>query len=171
MTLAPVVLAGGLVACVSPGQQRVRAADAGPVAAGAVLVALALVLPVTLADAKLRRARDPQLQEDHPRQSIQAAQDAQRLDSTWAEPAITEGALRFAAGDRAGAAAAGRRAVSLEPRNWSVQYRASGLIGLQDASAGRAAFLAARALNPRIPAVVARPKAAPATDSLQNPSS
>ncbi|MCW2974237.1 MAG: hypothetical protein JWN72_2510, partial [Thermoleophilia bacterium] len=138
---------------------------------GVVLVALALVLPVTLADAKLRRARDPQLQEQHPKQALAAAVDAQELDSTWAEPAITEGALRFAAGDRAGAAAAGRRAVSLEPNNWSVQYRASGLIGLEDASAGRAAFLAARELNPRIPAVVAKPKPAAPVDSLQDPNS
>ncbi|MCW2973245.1 MAG: hypothetical protein JWN72_1518, partial [Thermoleophilia bacterium] len=76
VSLVPVVLAGGLVACVSPGQQRVKAAVAGPIAVGVVLVSLALVLPVTLADAKLRSARDPHLQEQHPKQALEAAVDA-----------------------------------------------------------------------------------------------
>ena len=168
VTLPAVVLAGGLVACVSPGQRRVRAAIGAPIAAGVTLVALALVLPVTVADAKLRRAREPELGRTDLPAAIRAARDAQDLDSTWAEPAITEGALQARAGHREAAAAAGRRAIELEPRNWSVQYRASGLIGLDSSVDGRKAFIEAQRLNPALES--RRPRAAGGgADSLQNP--
>jgi hypothetical protein len=173
VSLPALALAGGLVACVSPAQGRVRVTTAAPFAAAALLACVALVLPITMADAKLRAARDPKLRKEHPADALQAARDAQAFDPTWAEPAITEGALLAARGDRAGAARAGRRAVRLEPNNWSTQFDASGLIGLDDTNEGRRAFQRARALNPRLPAHVPRtgsPTAESGPDALQDAS-
>jgi hypothetical protein len=173
VSLPAIALAGGLVACVSPAQRHVRTAVAAPIAAGVLLAMVALVLPITMADLKLRQARDPKLQKREPKAALAAARDAQSFDPTWGEAAITEAALRFAAGQKREAADAARRAVRLEPRSWSTQYRASGLIGLDDTAEGRAAFLAARRLNPNLPANVTeddlaeRREAGP--DSLQNP--
>lgn len=157
VTLPAIALAGGLVACVSPGQRRVRSAVAAPIASGVLLGCIALILPVTMADARLRQARDPQLRKEDPNAALDAARDAQAFDPTWAEPALVAGALHAAAGRREHAADAARRAVRLEPRSWSVQLRASGLIGLDDTQEGRRAFLAARRLNPALPASVPRP--------------
>lgn len=154
VSLPALALAGGLVACVSAQQRRVRASTAAPFAAAALLACVALVLPVTVADSALRRARDPELQEKNLAAAIAAARDAQAYDPTWADAAITEGTLQLAAGERELAAAAGRRAVRLEPRSWSVQFRASGLIGLDDTAEGLEAFHAARRLNPQLPAHV-----------------
>jgi hypothetical protein len=171
-SLPALALAGGLVACVSPQQRRVRASTAAPFAAAALLACVALVLPVTMADSALRRARDPKLQESNRAAAISAARDAQSYDPTWADPAITEGVLQFAAGHRELAAEAGRRAVRLEPDSWSVQYRASGLIGLDDTAEGLAAFQAARRLNPRLPANVTEDDDVDADpDAIQNPDS
>jgi Flp pilus assembly protein TadD len=133
-----------------------------------------LVLPITMADARLRQARDAQLQERDPVAALQSSLDAQAFDPTWAEPVITEGALHAQADRPVRAANAGRRAVQLEPRNWSVQLRASGLIGLVDRQAGLDAFRAARELNPQLPARLdagetERPDVSP--DALQNPDS
>jgi len=164
VSLVPVALAGGLVACVSPGQRRVRLAVAAPVAAGVALAVVAVVLPVTMADSALRRARDPELRTQHPEQALAAARDARRFDPSWAEPSITEGVLQLAAGDREGAAAAGRRAVAAEPRSWSIQYRAAGLIALGDTYQGQRAVLAARALNPRLEGATAATDAAASGD-------
>ncbi|MCB0878682.1 MAG: O-antigen ligase family protein [Thermoleophilia bacterium] len=152
VSLPAVILAGGLTACVSPAQGRVPRSVAGPIAGGVAVVALALVLPVTMADAKLREARDPALQESSPGDAITAAQDAQSFDPTWAEPAITEAILWNGQGRSKDAATAAKRAVKLQPRDWSVQYRASGLIGLADRAAGLAAYQAARRLNPQLDA-------------------
>jgi hypothetical protein len=178
IALPALALAGGLVACVSPPQGRVRASVAAPIAAGVLLGCIALVLPVTMADHELRRARDPQLAKEDPSAALTAARDAQHYDPTWAEPAILEAVLLAARGDRSGAADAARRAVRLEPRSWSTQYRSSGLIGLDDTNEGRRAFQRARELNPRLPAVVAQPAAdaapapaAPSPDALQTPNS
>jgi hypothetical protein len=173
VSLPALALAGGLVACVSPAQGRVRVTTAAPFAAAALLACVALVLPVTMADAKLRTARDPELRKRDAGTALQAARDAQSFDPTWAEPVITEGAILAARGDRAGAAKAGRRAVQLEPNNWSTQYDASGLIGLADTSEGRRAFQRARELNPRLPAHVPRtgsPAAEAGPDALQDAS-
>ncbi|MCW2927981.1 MAG: O-antigen polymerase [Thermoleophilia bacterium] len=169
VSLPALALAGGLVACVSPAQRQVSTAVAAPFAAAAMLGAIALVLPVTMADARLREARDP----DTPRAAAAtAARDAQEFDPTWAEPAIVEGTIQAAAGNRKSAADAARRAVRLEPRSWSVQYRASGLIGLDSTQEGFRAFEAARRLNPQLPAGT-DPKADDAEasadpDALQN---
>lgn len=174
VSLTAVLLAGGLVACVSPAQRRVRTAIAAPIAAGAMLASIALVLPVTMADSALRRARDPELRKQDPKAALEAARDARSFDPSWSEPMITEGVLLAAAGQRTEAADAARDAVEAEPRNWSAQFRASGLIGLDDTNEGRAAFRAARALNPQLPANVpdeetpAR-RASTDPDSLQNP--
>ncbi|MCW2922023.1 MAG: hypothetical protein JWL76_1897 [Thermoleophilia bacterium] len=173
-SLPALALAGGLVACVSAQQRQIRASTAAPFAAAALLVCVALVLPVAMADSALRRARDPKLQESNRAAAITAARDAQSYDPTWADPAITEGTLQFAAGRRDLAADAGRRAVRLEPRSWSVQYRASGLIGLDDTAEGLAAFQAARRLNPQLPADVtedddAEQDSGTDPDALQNP--
>ncbi|MCW2956414.1 MAG: O-antigen polymerase [Thermoleophilia bacterium] len=175
LTLPACILAGGLVACVSPGQRPVPRPLAISGAAGVALGLVALILPVTMADQALRRARDPELQERDPRAALVAARDAQEYDPTWAEPAITEASLQLAAGDRERAADAARRAVELEPKAWSVQYRSSGFIGLSDTQEGRDAFVAARRLNPQLPAVVEREESprgdgpTPTPDSLQDP--
>ncbi|MCW2960890.1 MAG: O-antigen polymerase [Thermoleophilia bacterium] len=174
VSLPALALAGGLVACVSPGQRRVPTAIAGPISAGVLLALVALILPVTMADQALRQARDPKLRTDDPTAALEAARDAQSFDPSWAEPAITEASLLLAAGKRSEAADAARRARDLEPKAWSVQYRTSGLIGLDDTNEGRAAFLEARRLNPRLPATVngTKPRGeapAPGPDSLQNP--
>lgn len=173
VSMPALVLAGGLAACVSAPQRRSPGAVAWPLAAGVLIAAVALVLPVTMADARLRAARDPVLQEEDPVAALQAAVDAQDFDPTWAEPAITAGSLHARAGRRDRAAASGRRAVRLEPRNWSVQYRASGLIGLDDTAEGLAAFQAARELNPRLPATVdpaqLSERESTPPDALQNP--
>lgn len=173
VSLPVLALAGGLAACVSAPQTRAQGAVAWPLAGGVMVAAVALVLPVTMADAKLREARDPELQAEDPTAALQAAVDAQEFDPTWAEPAITAGALHARAGRRDRAAAAARRAVRLEPRSWSVQYRASGLIGLDDTADGLAAFRAAGELNPRLSATVDRQelaeREATPPDSLQNP--
>lgn len=180
VSLLPVALAGGLVACVSPAQRRVAPMVAAPIAAGVLLGCVALILPVTMADRELRRARDPQLRERDLEAALEATRDAQSFDPTWAEPVITEAVLHLAAGRRRAAAIAARRAVQLEPRSWSVQYRASGLLGLEDTQKGREAFLAARRLNPRLPASVSEEdlaeedlagRAGTDPDALQNPDS
>ncbi|MCW2924207.1 MAG: O-antigen polymerase [Thermoleophilia bacterium] len=163
VSLPAIALAGGLVACVSPAQGPVRTAIAAPFAAAALLASVALVLPVTMADAALRRARDPELRRTDPGAALDAAKDAARFDPNWAEAAITEGSLQATAGHRAAAADAGRRAVRDEPRSWSVQYRASGLIGLDDTGEGLRAFEAARRLNPQLSANPAAKQ--PATES------
>lgn len=160
VSLSALGFAGGLVACVSPAQRRLPARVGAPIAAGVLLAAIALVLPVTMADRALREARDPKLRERDPAAALTAARDAQSFSPSWAEPAITEGVLLAAAGRREQAAVAARRAVSLEPRSWFVQYQASGLIGLADTAGGRAAFLAARRLNPQLPADVKQDAAA-----------
>lgn len=171
VSLPAVVLSGGLVACISPAQRRVQPEVAAPLAAAAILAVIALVVPVTMADHALRRARDEGLRRDHPAEALAQARDAQRFDPTWAEPAITEGSLLLAAGKREAAAKAGARAARLEPKTWTVQYRSSGLIGLTDTVAGRAAFLRARTLNPRLPATTrtqgTTPGAASSPDSVQ----
>lgn len=174
VSLPALTLAGGLVACVSPAQGRVRAAVGAPIAAGVALAVVALVLPVTMADLRLRQARDPILQQEDAAAALSAARDAQRFEPTWAEAAITEAVLHAKAGRRAEAAAAARRAVALEPNSWSTQFRASGLIGLDDTQEGRDAFVRARALNPQLPANVTRQaelaeSAGTNPDSLQNP--
>ncbi len=174
VSLPALALGGGLVACVSAQQRRIRASTAAPFAAAALLACIALVLPVTMADSALRRARDPDLQAKNRAAAIEAARDAQAYDPTWADAAITEGTLQFAAGERELAAEAGRRAVRLEPRSWSVQFRSSGLIGLSDTAEGLEAFQAARRLNPRLPANVADDDGAAAEtdpDTLQSPDS
>ena len=171
-SLPALVLAGGLVGCVSSPQRRVRASTAAPFAAAAMLGCVALVLPVTMADSALRTARDPKLQESDRAAAIRAARDAQSYDPTWADPAITEATLQFAAGRRELAAEAARRAVRLEPRSWSVQFRSSGLIGLDDTAEGLEAFQAARRLNPQLPADVTDDDDAAADadpDALQTP--
>jgi hypothetical protein len=173
VSLPALALAGGLVACVSPAQRHVRTAVAAPIAAGLMLATIALVLPITMADLRLREARDPALQKRDPKAALAAARDAEAFDPTWGEAAITEATIHFAAGRRKQAADAARRAVELEPRSWSTQYRASGLIGLDDAKEGRDAFLAARRLNPLLPANVTEDDLAhrgePGPDALQNP--
>ena len=169
VSLPAVLLAGGLAACVSPAQARVRASIAAPFAAAGILASIALVLPPTMADAALRRARDPQLRADQPKVALEAVQRAISFDPSWAEPRITEGSIQLALGNEAGAAAAGRAAVKAEPDNWSVQYRASGLIGLEDTAAGRAAYLAARRLNPMLERTERLRRPAPSADSLQDP--
>ena len=148
VSLPALALGGGLVACVSPAQGRVPRSVAGPIAGGIALGAIALVLPVSMADARLREARDPELQERDPGAAIEAARDAQSFDPTWAEPALTEALLWSELDEPERAAAAARRAVGNEPRNWSVQLRSSGLIGLEDRPAGFEAYQAARRLNP-----------------------
>ncbi len=173
VSLPAMLLGGGLVACVSPPQGRVPRSVSGPIAAGVAIAALALVLPVTMADARLRTARDAELQERDPGAAIEAARSAQDADPTWAEPAITEGILWAAQGEDANAAAAARRAVELEPRNWSVQLRASGLLGLEDRAEGFAAYEQARELNPlldeTVDAEAIDARAATEPDTLQNP--
>jgi O-antigen ligase len=176
ITIPALVLSGGLVACVSPGAGRVRAIVAAPIAAGVLIISIGLVLPVTMADSALRTARDPKLQARDPARALEAARDAQAFDPTWAEPVITEGSLLYRAGQKQDAARAGVRAVELEPRNWSVLYRASGLIALTDRAAGRAATNRAAQLNPLLAQFSnQRDDAAEETsgafspDSLQNP--
>lgn len=173
VTLPAMALAGGLLACVSRPQGAVPRAAASVLAAAFALATIALVLPVAMADARLRTARDSAIREDDPVRALQAALDAQRFDPTWAEPVITEGALRAAAGQREGAADAGRRAIELEPDNWSVLLRASGLIGLDDTQEGLAAFQRARELNPQLPATIDRGEVerreSTSPDSVQNP--
>lgn len=174
VSLPALALAGGLVACVSPAQGHVQRSVAAPLAAGVMLAAIALVLPVAMADARLREARDPGVRERDPARALRAAVDAQEFDPSWAEPAIVEGLIHAEAGRREQAAAAARRAVSLEPGNWSVQLRASGLIGLDDTQEGLEAFQAAQRLNPQLEvdddgAGSAEERAATPVDSLQNP--
>lgn len=173
VTLPAMALGGGLVACVSPAQRAVQPRVVAPIAAGIALALVALVLPVTMADEALRRARDPELRERDPAAALAAARDAQSYDPGWAEPAITEAVLHFEAGRRSEAADAARRAVQLEPDSWSTHYRASGLIGLDDTVEGRAAFERARELNPRLPSDVRDDDLADRQstdpDSLQNP--
>jgi hypothetical protein len=175
VSLPAIALAGGLVACVSAPQGAVVRPVAWPLAAGVVIAAIALVLPVTMADSRLRTARDPALRDSDVGAAIQAALDAQSFDPTWAEPAIVEATLRATAGQRVEAADAARRAVRLEPDNWSVQLRASGLIGLDDSMEGLEAFKTARRLNPQLPATfdqdTADDRAATPPDSVQNPDS
>jgi len=118
--------------------------------------------------------RDEAARERDAGAALAAAVDAQEFDPTWAEPAITEAILHAAAGRRKQAADAARRAVSLEPRSWSTQFRASGLIGLDDTADGRTAFQAARRLNPRLPADVTEDeglaeRGSTDPDSLQDP--
>jgi len=172
ISLPALVLGGGLVACVSPAQGRVRSAVAAPIATGVMFALVALVLPVTMADASLRRARDPEVRRDDLGAAIEAARDAQSYDPTWAEPAIVEASLLAQAKRRTDAANAARRAISLEPDDWSVQYRASGLIGLASSTEGLAAFRAARRLNPALPATVDDAPDGPdggSPDALQTP--
>ncbi len=150
VSLPMIALAGGLTACVSREQRPAARAAAIPLAAGAGVFVLALTLPLTMADAKLRDARDPKLQRTDASAALQAARDAQSFDPTWAEAAIVEADLLAKQGDKRGAADAARRAVELEPRNWSIQYRASGLIGLDSKAEGYAAYQRARELNPQL---------------------
>lgn len=169
VSLPAILLAGGLAACVSPAQARVRASVAAPFAAAGILASLALVLPPTMADRALRQARDPELRREDPTAALEAVEQAQSFDPAWGEPYITEGSIRTQLGQRAKAAAAGRAAVDAEPDNWSIQYRASGLIGLEDSVAGRRAYLAARRLNPMLERTERLRRPPAGADSLQDP--
>lgn len=156
VSLAVVAGIGGLAACVSPAPAPAptRTRPALLLAAGGLLLAVALVLPLTMSDLQLRRARDPDLRRGDPQAALAAAQAARRFDPVWAEPAIVEAAQLYEAGERERAADAARDAIRLQPRDWSVHYRASGLIGFVDAREGREAFLTARRLNPSLAADV-----------------
>jgi hypothetical protein len=172
VSLPAFALAGGLVACVSPRQQPTSARVAIPFMAGAFVACVALVLPLTMADSALRRARDSELVKRDPDAALAAARDARSFDPTWAEASIIEGGLLAEARNNAAAANAGRRAVQLEPRSWAVQLGASGLIGLDDQAAGLVAYRAAQRLNPSLESADAagdEAARAPLADALQSP--
>ena len=153
VSLPVVVLAGGLVgSCSTQFRLEIRRAVAVPVAAGALLVVVCIALPVTMADRDLRQARDPETQRRSMADAVAAARAAQSFDPTWAEPALVEATLLAKLGRAKDAATAAHRATELEPRSWSVQYRAAPLLEPARPAAAAAAMERARRLNPRLAA-------------------
>lgn len=162
VTYPAVLLAGGLAACASPAQVRARSKVVAPFAAAGILIALALILPPTMADLRLRQAQDPDLRADDPTAALDKARTASEFDPSWAEPYLLQGSLLVREGKRADAARAGRDAIEAQPDDWNVQYRASGLLTLTDKAAGLRALQRAQELNPRLEAQLEEQRAAAA---------
>lgn len=162
ITLLIVFLAGGLVMCISPVQRRAWKKAAIPAGLGALIVGLALLIPLSFADGAFRHARDPAVQKKDSQESLDAAHAAGTWDPTWGEPKLFEAQLLIASGNATDGLAAIHDALNREPNMWSIQSGAAyALMDLSRASKrtndkrklrneAKAALAKAFALNPQL---------------------
>jgi hypothetical protein len=148
VTLPPLLLAGGFVACVSPVQKRLHPRAVLPIAIGVGVLALASLLPQGVADRAYRAARDEAAIRTDIDTAIHNDEVAGKYDPTWAAPIIHQSQLEYRRHHFREAADLARKAVDREPENWSIRFQASSLLRASDKAAAQHELVAAHRLNP-----------------------
>jgi hypothetical protein len=140
------LLAGGLVACVSAAQKPIPRVASIPIAGAVALVALVLLVPIGVADRALRDSRDPANEKSG--RALELAESAAKAEHWWGEPEIRIAQLEANAGHSTAAASAARAALTREPGNWSIQNAAAVFLHRTDPKGSGRAKAEAYRLNP-----------------------
>lgn len=120
VTIPVMVLAGGMIACVSPAQRNVNIRASRMLAAGLAVITCAMVLPQVVADMSYRTSRDPETIHNDRSAARHAAVRAGNWDPTWAAPAVQLAGLYFGERNVAAMNSSLKTALAREPQNWVV---------------------------------------------------
>ncbi len=152
VTIPVMIFMGGLAGCVCPPQKIMERTPRFLMGVGVVFVALALILPIGMADLALSKAKKTDLVESDPKAALKWAEKASSYDATWAEPYLVQAEINSLLKRKSEAVRAAAHAVRLEPESWVAWFRAGLVVrasGRPEKQWRRFMYNAAR-LNPRI---------------------